>query len=466
MNQPAKYSCPHCKNLFSISNPSLYGKQISCPTCKKPVVISAPSPTPPAQQPAPSQPQPQNPFPQQPAATNPFPQQPAATNPFPQQPPGANPFGNLPPGGVPAQPGQFAVAPGPPRSPNQTAASKKKKKKKKSKSLAPLIVISSIVGILLPVGLTTFFLLKKGGADGNVVDMTWLPENTEVLMHIKVSRLVNSSLYKEHLANDPQFTSSLSEMREETGLSLSDVESVTLGALDGESMSGAVAVVRLSKDVDVSKMSKLNKSEVNGFSVYEGADSSLLLADSRTLVIAKTPTMDAVANRGAVIKRFPQFDFADSGQDFFVSMVPTDKSIFKSKNPTAMMMGGAPAGFSNAIDAFENGANAVTIGGSLSGSNLGLKFQADMLDAATSTKLKDGLGESITEGRKTFKDSSAMLPAGLVPIIEDVLASLNVEQSSSEVDVTLQLPVGKLIEFSNNLTGGNSLPGFGNFMNF
>ena len=321
------------------------------------------------------------------------------------------------------------------------------------------------MGILLPVGLTTFFLLKKGGADGNVVDMTWLPENTEVLMHIKVSRLVNSSLYKEHLANDPQFTSSLSKMREETGLSLSDVESATFGALDGESKSGAVLVVRLSKDVDVSKMSKLNKSEVNGFSVYENGDSSLLLADSRMLVIAEKPTMDAVANRGAVIKRFPQFDFADSGQDFFVSMVPTDKSIFKSKNPTAMMMGGAPAGFS-AIDAFENGANAVTIGGSLSGSNLGLKFQADMLDAATSTKLKDGLGESITEGRKTFKDSSAMLPAGLVPIIEDVLASLNVEQSSSEVDVTLQLPVGKLIEFSNNLTGGNSLPGFGNFMNF
>ena len=280
MSQPIAVSCPHCRAQFAVQDPRLIGQQVRCPGCSQPFVVSPPTQTPQAPQTlggvagaAASQ----VPVQQSPA--------PGAYVQPPQTPPGVQPQQPDPlamPGGDPlAMPGSdpLAAPHDPLAAPHDPLAAPHDplaapvgqtqrplagrggygyQGKKKSNWQKPALigggVVLGLAMLIMLISLLTGGSARRGG-DGNIVDMTYLPANSEMVAFVDVQRLVRSSMVRDQIANDPKAAQAIKEMEEETGLTPQDVASITFGgALEGNS---AVAVVRLLKDFDTSKLGNM-----------------------------------------------------------------------------------------------------------------------------------------------------------------------------------------------------------------
>ena len=408
------------------------------------------------------------------------PTQPAQPN-FPQAPnsfPPTQPHGGFPaaptpaianPGFLASTPPQFSQAP---RQPSQ----KTKGKKKNLKWLAPVVVVASILAILIPGGLLAYqFLGGNRGSDGNIVDMSWFPEDTEVVGYVDVGSFIGSTLYQQQLKNDAKYKTAMEKMQEETGLTIEDIDSITFGGkLNGRDEEG-MGVLYLSKDVDFDRFKDLAKTEVNGYSVYTKGRNKFLAIDSRTLLFGSAGNVEAIANRGPVSKRRTQFDFADSGQDFFVCGVPNDASDIRKQAGNVPNFPGAPAELASASQNLQDKTQGFALGGTFSGSNLNLKGQLQMEDSTSGSSLASDLTELIKQGREEYAKNAGMLPIppDTKKIIDQVIGSVSVGSSGSTVAAKIQLPVNDLISASQNSpfgpSFGPSMPGsgpMGGFPNF
>ena len=447
MTQPAKFSCPHCNNLFTISDPSHYGKQIRCPTCSGVLIIPAPkTPAPaPVANPAPV---PQNTLQNTPAQT-PFPADSQIwDSQIPSQPASGFPPAPTQPSGVPA----FNTRP--PGPPKKKKKGGKKTGKKKRSLVAPLIVAGAIIGILVPAGVLSFMFLG-GSSDGNVVDMTWLPQDSESLVHINVQRIVSSDLFKNEVANTPQFRNGLEKLQKEMGFALDDVKSVTLGVPKNER--DKVGVIRLSRKFDQIKFPEhAVTEELNGYEIYTKNREAFMAPDLRTIVIGTPEALKAAAKRGPAKVRRPEFDFADSSQDVFVCIAPNDKGDIAKHAGLSPMMG-PPRAATKAAATFKAKGQGVAYGVSYSGENLDVKMQVDMIDKAASSELLTGLNEAITEGKSQFEQIGGILPADFKSLADKVIASVLIDDVGGEVDVTLQLPLAEMIKQAKS--SGFPMPG-------
>ncbi|MCA9179083.1 MAG: DUF1559 domain-containing protein [Planctomycetales bacterium] len=470
MSQPLAVSCPHCRAQFAVQDPSLIGKQVRCPGCANPFVVAAGQqparPAPPAA-PAAQQPRPAAPAPQPQATYNPRPADPLADplggggDPFGGDPLGggdplaadpfaADPFGSSDPLG-----GGFPTTTAPQR-PMAAGGAYAHRGKKKSNWQKPAMIGGGVVlGLLMLYGLISLLMGGGGasrGGDGNVVDMTWLPADTEVVGFVDVNRIVRSNLVQDWVASDPNIGTAIDKMEQELGIGPRDIESFTIGG-SSQGKSGLV-VVRLSKDFDPAKLGA-QVEEVSGRKVYAKNGNKVLVPDARTLVFGEPASVAKAAQQGDAKQRFKQFDFADAGQDFFFCAAPKDPSEFrKAAGKAPPMPMGAPEGVAEAITAFQNHTTAFAFGGSLSGNRLGLKIQVNTDDGGASRDISGGLSTMLSEAQKQYQAMSAMIPADAKPIADSVVNSLDVDRSGTSVALSLALPVDKMKEAIGSKMGG------------
>ena len=464
--QPTAVTCPHCRAQFAVQDPRLVGRTVKCPGCTQPFVVSVGAPAPQQQrQPQVQQPQQrpaQHPQ-QQPAQPTPNPMADPLADPLAADPLGAGPLGGADPLTAPA------VSPLQGQRPGQRRPGYQHRGKKKGQAawLKPTLIGGGVLlGLLMLVGLVSL-LLNNGsasrGGDGNVVNMTWLPADTEVLTFVDVRALVNSNFVRKQIENDPNAQRAMEQMREQTGIGPEDIESVTVGASQSNSQSG-LAVIRLSKDFDPAKLPNAQTSEVNGEQIYSSGNMSVMTPDPRTLVIGPPAAIRTAAERGPEKKRFPKFDFVNASQDMFFCIVPNDIASIRqqmgngSKSLTNNPM--APAEFKTAVQAIANHASAFAGGGEMRGDNLNLSVQVSLDDGGSTSEVTTGINAALTELREQypqFRGLVAMQSPDGAEIIDELIESLGVNKSGDSVALSLSLPMAKMQQVAESQAKGGGM---------
>lgn len=117
-----------------------------------------------------------------------------------------------------------------PRSSKKAASKKPVKKKRKSGSGAmPWLVVAGVLGVLVVIGgVGAVVALSGGDTSTNKIDMTYLPADTNMVMHVKASELISSPLLADAM-NQALPQQMLQHMVDQTGVSWHEMTSVTLG---------------------------------------------------------------------------------------------------------------------------------------------------------------------------------------------------------------------------------------------
>ncbi len=453
MSNSIQASCPHCQTKLAANNPDLVGKKVKCPKCSQVFVFSVAS---------------------DPSALV-IPQTLAAdpNDPFadlPSDPPAGNdPFGGLPsdPLGSPAPRPQIG------------------RRNRPGRGGAPAWIKPALIGggALAGVALLVLLIMMlTSGRSSNVVDMTYLPADTNVLVHVDLASLVRVSEIKK-LLESPQFATQLKTLEEQSGITLSDIDTLTIGMPgDPSSMqtvsNDLVAVLRIKKDFDESRLSSagLKPQDHNGHKVYLDpfGKMAFFVADKRTFVYG---SLDAVktATASKTEPRFEKFDFLNHRQDVFVGWVRSDKSVFgkvSDQVPTSNPMFGEASDDLKALAELTGHLRGIGAGANASGSNAKISIQVLCDSSTASGKLKKAVGGLVAELKKMYKKNRDDAPPQVVEMMETidtVMKSLRVSKSGPAVTLSLTVPQNETLTqamqsapgFIPNLGGGVPTSPFG-----
>src|SRR5436309_14429964 len=102
----------------------------------------------------------------------------------------------------------------------------------------PLIIGGSVAAILL-LGVGAYFLFRGGETPNDqTLALKWLPQDTEVIVHLKVSEALQAPVLKG-LLGEPSVQARIQELQA-VGLTLADIESVTIGIRESQRLQDQV----------------------------------------------------------------------------------------------------------------------------------------------------------------------------------------------------------------------------------
>ncbi len=185
---------------------------------------------------------------------------------------------------------------------------------------------------------------------GGALSTAWLPDDCEVLVHVRVADILATPLLKNVLAN-PQVQQQLAQAVEQMGIAPADVESVTLGvpALTRGLIQGmnsgqseqeftesigrrAVAVVRTRRPIDAPALKLDQRGEAAshaGKPYYRLAppeDPGTLMAvafvEPATVLLGQEPSVQEALSRGAGSGTHARFSFVDPTAQLLVVLAP------------------------------------------------------------------------------------------------------------------------------------------------
>ena len=248
MPGPLSVECPQCGAKLKLKDRSKLGKKAACPQCRTPFVLTAPP-----------------------------------------EDDGLDEFEDFDDLGD-YEEAEYAAAPAP-RQRSATHSGKdagrkkntRKKKKKRAASQSSgggkivLFIVGGVVALLLLIGVGLWMLGVFFGdvppaqqQAANKIDVTYLPADAELIVHLKVAQAWQSPLLAQWVGL-PNVQAGLQQLQQTIGLSVTDVESVTIGlsGISDQAMQGVnpdpmaaamaargkfVAVLRLTKEVDAASL--------------------------------------------------------------------------------------------------------------------------------------------------------------------------------------------------------------------
>lgn len=355
MSDAITVRCPACKASLNLKSRSAVGKRVPCPKCKKPFVVKAPL-----------------------AEEN---DEMAFLNV--SESDGAM---EMPP----EEEEEFAAALAPRSAPGKSARGAGKKGKAKPAAsfdwvtplltgLAALIVI----GLLGGGGYFVYALIDLKVV--NKIDLTYLPPDADLVVHVRVDDVMNSPIMQSALAV-PAVKQAIDKVASETHISPSDIKTITLGAtgvsnadfsklvpmpamgMAGGGMPGgpagppggagpaggsektrAVIVIRATKNLPAEVVTKIPGYEAathKSMTYYRpstpqlrNAQPVLCLAAPDVLIIADESEVQRIADNGPNQKRRAEFDFVETGPQIVIAMLQKKSVAGSAPGP-----GGGPSG--------------------------------------------------------------------------------------------------------------------------
>ena len=185
------------------------------------------------------------------------------------------------------------------------------------------------------------------GGGSNKLDMTYLPDNTEMVMHLKVADVWKSDLLAD-VRNNPMVAGMIGMATANIGdFSILDIETVTLGvpglAKQGQQpnmdLAKGIAVFRLSKDLNgeelVGKFPFLTATEHGGKSYYKlpgNEGMGVWFADSRTVVFSLKgyEALEKAIDSGGSQSRFKRFDMIEPDDQLVFAIAPENPALNKN----------------------------------------------------------------------------------------------------------------------------------------
>ena len=400
-----------------------------------------------------------------------------------------------------------------------------KGKGKSSGNNLPLIIGGSVAAVLI-VGVGLYFLLSGGEAPAvapvaqqpagiapavapaaqnfpgdRSLALKWLPQETELIVHLKVGDLWIAPLLQGFLGS-PQTKPLIQQMQQFTGLAPTDIESITIGMRDLQGMQGqammlamggqapknpqALIVVRSKKPVDPAALSSqiaqagaatgMKLADHSGKQYVEApaakpGDKAMgaWFADTTTLIGGPTDELFAAMDRGETITPRNEFRAVDPSPHLLFVIAPKNPQSMSQSTP--LPPGTSPAA-AEILKTIQESMSAVSFGVSVRG---GADLQTSLVckDTAGSSKLKTNLEALIAETKPAFAAKKATTPPLLFELGEMLLNNVQITEQNQVVKLASNVPdsaqqkleqlptvlMGAMMFGGNPFAGGGTPPG-------
>lgn len=319
MVEPVQVSCSHCGAKLKLKSSAALGKKIGCPKCKKPFVAKA-----------------------------------AAGDGD-----DVDLFGDLPmddyraPGEEEEDEAPVATKKGSAKGSGKVAKPKRKKKGEDSNvggMLLTVLVVLVGIGVIGGGGYALFSMLP--GGTGGIA--SYLPAETDTVIHVQVANLLSAPVVAP-LLSDPKFKEGMETMTKTVGLALTDIESVTVGAVGAingiqkpngpigyrpPQVDRFVAVVKTKAPVSMDKIKAAlpvppTSANHNGQDYLTAQNSGKVLgfcspAENTVLIAPEAELKAAIDSKGAAPAR-SRYRFVDLSQQVVLAFGPQDLSVFRTQ---------------------------------------------------------------------------------------------------------------------------------------
>ena len=334
MKQKLSIACPHCSTVLSIPSTGYLGKTVSCPQCDTPFLLEEPATELPPMADI-AEPLPGSPAGEPAAAPT------AAANAV------AFPFGST----TSRVDGTLSGTGRQPRRRPRSGA-------RKSAWILGVVGFSALALTLLVV------VLLKNGPGRGPTDMDFMPDNAELLVHVRVSEFLASDLSDDLLSNIPTFLEMTSTLRT-LGIPPGDIETLTVGMaganplLDSPERNHSRDLdftmrLRLLRplDMDTAHLAQSFSEQNRGFRqpvatrlegrpfyvahAYENKypPVALLVMDEKTLLFGVEQSVRQAVSQDEQSRAAGTFRFLDFTHQFLVGFVPHDSKTLDRMIPS------------------------------------------------------------------------------------------------------------------------------------
>lgn len=321
--------------------------------------------------------------------------------------------------------------------------------------------------------------------DGPAINLAWIPDDAEVLVHFRVYDTWNSELLRPfHTEQD--ITDFIDEMQAATDLTLNDVDSVTasfsgvanaaevVGFSGPQALAGStdqlVAVVRVRTTYDPqfldAQTDLFQKANHNGTSYYRSLDGGqtpcIYMADFKTLILADEAKLTELIDAGDEPTPRPDLAFLDTSKELVIAFVPKDAASLTAQIPDE------PTGSPSAdalLAAMKGNLNGFAIGFGFSDA---FELQVQLLgsDEANATEMGTALKQGAQELTGIWDLFKGAAPEPVQPIVDTLLRSLRASNNGDVAMVSARLSsqaiqrvVAAVGELGPMMLGGMAGPG-------
>lgn len=298
----------------------------------------------------------------------------------------------------------------------------------------------------------------------NVVNMTYLPADTALVMRIRVASLLNAPMTRELIRKNPEAEQRLSSLPDELPFKPDDIESLTIGMSDqnvlGQGfpslMSGRVPglrafrdspvfVLRLHRDFELNEQNSGKAITYHGTTIYRSRSVTAWQPASRTIVFGDQPDIEKAIDKGHRAWRFSGFDFARSDGDILVAGILPKNS--GSQTPSLPPL---PPQFASLVTLAETlkAAQAISINVNVTTeTNVAVRFSCQ--DRSTSERIVSDFKAAVGDGEKALAQIPVRAEAqAVIAAVRTLLSRITFESSGTSADVQFRLDQATLDSFT------------------
>lgn len=358
--------------------------------------------------------------------------------------------------------------------PRRSKGSSKKSSKKKRKSSGagfPWLIIAIAAVVVFALGGVVFIVANfSGGGGSNKIDLTYLPPDANMIVHLKVGELLGSPLISGAL-NQPAVQAMLNQQAQQTGVAAKDMVSVTVGSVVDEGTSAVkfplgprglnraapatnsrtVSVLRTSvalKGDEIAASMKAtpqtyggktyHKRNLTGFGMETGGD-CIYLPEPNVAVMAMEADIKAVIDQGSKQARRREFDFINPNMTVLMAFSPK-----LPPNPAATIE--SPAN-QPTLQTLERTANKTFRAGALGvriSDRVDLEILVKCADGAGAGEMKTAADAIFAELKSQYEKSKNMLTLmgmnDVISLADKTVASMKADQSGDLVTAVASIP--------------------------
>lgn len=299
--------------------------------------------------------------------------------------------------------------------------------------------------------------------------LRWMPADTELILHVKVSDIWQAPLLKGLIEN-PETVKQVQEIQKHIGVGPADIESVTLGVSDLKGIQSAsmmaamgmppaanqfkgLIVARSKKPLSQSAIlqasPELKSVEYNGKSYFllptppgppgqPVVEAGGWVADANTVVMGGMNELKSAMDKGETVTPRKELSFVDATSHVVLVVAPKDpQAMSQGQTPTSLP--GMPPQIAEMQRALNESLQGFGLGINIRG---GIDLQTSLLfkDSAGATNFRAGLLAAVAEGRKQFDVVKTTAPPLLGDLGEMLLSNLKTNQQSQVLKVTTNIP--------------------------
>ncbi len=400
----------------------------------------------------------------------------------------------------------------PPPTPTRRAATRGRRKKssKRSSSGGGKVVLAiggGLLALALFAGLVFLgvrhlpgLLAAQGGGGG--LDTAWLPDDTEVVVQVRVADAAASPVLQPILS-EPAVSQLLTQLPDKLGLSLQDLDRVTVGisglnAGRGNAPGGLpadmsqarfVGVVRTKRPLDQQKVIALGaaqEAQHAGKTFHRagagpgGPALALYFAGDSLLVLGKESDVTAAIDGGGRAGGAERFRFVSDRDDLIVAIAPRDKAFFDDSNFNLMRRSAfGPQQTVKGSQHYEGVGFALDLT-----QDFHIRMMAQMQDGKVARELVNGFDQEMRDAKQKLQQERAgaaanpFVPKDVIDRMftrqEEMLNSAKVSRSGNVVtynmtmsgqivsDIKPQISMAmSMLNMMGGMGGGGGFPGFG-----